>query len=103
MKHFRVNLKPPKPQSIKEVIWSHPVLNWVKCNTDGASNGNPGISACGCLFRNANSEFLGAFAINIGLSSALLAELIGAMVAIEVAYHKGWHSIWLETDSMLVY
>ena len=103
MKHFRVNLKPPKPQSIKEVIWSPPVLNWVKCNTDGASIGNPGISACGGLFRNANSEFLGAFAINIGLSSALLAELIGAMVAIEVAYHKGWHSIWLETDSMLVF
>lgn len=91
MKNFRVNLKPPKPQSIKEVIWCPRVLNWVKCNTDGASNGNPGISACGGLFRNANSEFLGAFAINIGLSSALLAELIGAMVAIEVAYHKGWH------------
>jgi len=25
------------------------------------------------------------------------------MVAIEVAYHQGWHSLWLETDSMLVY
>jgi len=25
------------------------------------------------------------------------------MVAIEVAYHKGWHSLWLKTDSMLVY
>jgi len=43
MKHFNVKLKPSKPKSIKEVIWCPPVFNWVKCNTDRASNGNPGV------------------------------------------------------------
>jgi ribonuclease HI len=32
----------------------------------------------------------------------LLAELQGAMLTIEIASQKGWHNIWLETDSMLV-
>ena len=102
LKHFNVNLHPPKPQVIKEVIWSPPVFNWVKCNTDGASHRNPGMAACGGLFRSDDSELLGAFAVNLGLTSAIFSELIRAMVAIEIAHHKGWHSLWLETDSMLV-
>jgi ribonuclease HI len=53
-------------------------LNWVKCNCDGASLGNSGISAYGCIFRNAYSSFLGAYALNIGVSTSLKVELIGA-------------------------
>jgi len=74
----------------------------VKCNSDGKSLGNPGAVACGGLFRNANSDFLGAFSINLGITSALCVELIGVMVAIEIDAHKGWLYLRLETDSMLV-
>jgi len=41
LKHFDVKIKPPKPQIIKEAIWATPFANWVKCNTDEASLGNP--------------------------------------------------------------
>lgn len=103
LKHFDVKINPPKPHIIKEVLWSPPILNWVKCNTDGAASGASGNAACGGIFRDVNSEFLGAFTINIGIASALNAELIGAMVAIEIAHINNWHRLWLETDSMLVF
>lgn len=63
----------------------------------------PGMAACGGLFRDANANFLGAFSINLGVTSALCSELIAAMVAIEIANHKQWVNFWLETDSMLVF
>jgi len=65
--------------------------------------GNPGVAACGGLFRDANSNFLGAFSVNLGFTSALCSELIAAMVAIEIANQKHWYNFWLETDSMLVF
>lgn len=101
LKSFDIKINPPKPNIIKEVLWSPPILNWVKCNTDGAARA--GKAACGGIFTNSDSDFLGAFAINIGQCSALNAELIGAMVAIELAHVHHWHKLWLETDSMLVY
>ena len=103
LKYFDVKINPPKPQIIKEVLWSPPFFNWVKCNSDGAASGLNGNAACGGIFRDVNSDFLGAFAINLGIGSALNAELIGAMVAIEVAYMNNWRNLWLETDSMLVF
>ncbi|GAU16869.1 hypothetical protein TSUD_368180 [Trifolium subterraneum] len=82
------------------IIWQPPLAHWVKCNTDGASTTSS--SACGEIFRNSNGEFLCGFAENIGLSSALIAELYGAMNAIEIAASKNWRNLWLETDSTLV-
>lgn len=87
---------------IKEVIQQPPILNWVKCNLDGASNGNPWPSACGGIYRNSNANFLGAFACNLSNSNSLDAELNGAMLAIELAHQKGWSHLWFETDSTLV-
>jgi ribonuclease HI len=91
LKALHVPLKFPNAPIIKEVLWQPPILDWIKCNSDGASAGNPGNSACG-----------GAFAVNLGIQSSLFAELMGAMLAIEIAHQKGWSSLWLETDSMLV-
>jgi len=41
MKSFRVPIHPPKAPNIVEVIWSPPILNWIKVNTDGAATKNP--------------------------------------------------------------
>lgn len=87
---------------IKEVTWQTPFFNWVKCNIDGASNGNPGPSSCGGTFKNNDADFLGAFALNMGISTSLCAELHSAIIAIEIAFNRGWNHLWLETDSMLV-
>ena len=98
-----MKINPLKPHTIKEVLWSPPIFNWVKCNSDGDASSLNGNAACRGIFRDVNSDFLGAFVVNLGIGSTLNAELIRAMVAIEIAYINNWHNLWLETDSMLVF
>ncbi|GAU44563.1 hypothetical protein TSUD_367190 [Trifolium subterraneum] len=90
LKAFKVQMKFSNAPIIKEVIWHPPILNWIKCNCDRASLGNPGNSSCGGFFRNSAAIFEGAFAVNLGVQTSLFAELMGAMLAIEIAFHRGW-------------
>ncbi|GAU36890.1 hypothetical protein TSUD_220590 [Trifolium subterraneum] len=100
LKRFNVNIHPSKLTTFREVIWQPPIAHWVKCNIDGAST--PSSSACGGVFRNSSVDFLCGFANNIGKTSAFIAELWGAMTAIDIAASKNWSNLWLETDSNLV-
>jgi ribonuclease HI len=54
------------------------------------------------LFRDCSRDFIGDFDDNLGMASAIFAELMGEIHAIEIAQSKGWNSLWLETDSKLV-
>jgi hypothetical protein len=85
---FSVKISYGRAPTIKEVIWQPPVFNWIKCNVDGASEGNPGPASCGGFYRDKNGAFMGAFAYNLGISNSLFAELNGAMYAIELACQK---------------
>ncbi|KAL5142354.1 hypothetical protein HKD37_09G025553 [Glycine soja] len=40
--------------------------------------------------------------MNLGINSAIFAELVDVMKTIEFAYEKGWENMWLECNSMLV-
>jgi ribonuclease HI len=102
LKLFRISIHHPRASLLKEVLWQPPLLNWYKCNVDGASNGNPGKASCGGIFRDSASDFIHAFAEPLGIASSYFAELSGAMRAIEVAFQHGWHNLWLEIDSSLV-
>jgi ribonuclease HI len=102
LKKFNVNIHNPKVSIVKEIVWQPPLLNCVKCNIDGASKGNPGLSSCGGIFRNNNVDFLLGFAEPLGFASSYLAELQGALRAIEVAHQMNWKNLWIETDSVLV-
>lgn len=94
--------KPRNAPLITQVPWLSPPCYWTKCNSDGAAKGAPGLASCGGIFRGHNAAALGCFAANLGVSFALHAELMGAMLAIEMAYKKGWHNFWLEYDSKLI-
>jgi ribonuclease HI len=102
LKKFNVSIHNPKVSTVKEVVWNPPLLDCVKCNIDGASKGNPGLSSCGGIFRNSSADFLLCFAEPLGFSSSYHAELQGALRAIEVAHQMNWKNLWLETDSELV-
>ncbi|XP_058783723.1 uncharacterized protein LOC131658448 [Vicia villosa] len=102
LKSFKVSIRPPKAPVIMEVIWKPPPRNWIKINCDGVSSSSPGLSACGGIVRNSDGMFLGAFASSVGISNSLMAELSGAMIAIEFAYENNWNFVWLETDSTMV-
>jgi len=73
----------------------------VKCNTHGASIGNPGPTACACIFRNNHGESKGGFAANLGIANALFEEIMGVILAIEIAYYGNWDHLWIESDSKL--
>lgn len=73
-----------------------------KSNTDGAAKGSPGPASCGGIFRDRSGATLGCFAVNLGNNHSPHAEILGAIYAIEIAYKRGWHNLWLECDSLLV-
>lgn len=91
LKALRVNGKVNNAHSIREVIWSPPLCNWDKCNSDGSARGSPGHAASGGIFRGSKGEISGCFSSYIGISFALNAELVATMLAIELASQRGWH------------
>lgn len=102
MKSFSIDCHAPKAPSIIQVDWLKSPCGWVKCNSDSASRGNPGEASCGALFRDSSGAILGCMAEYIGIETSFHAEIVAAMRSIEIAYQRGWHSLWLECDSLLV-
>ncbi|MCI05365.1 ribonuclease H protein [Trifolium medium] len=84
LKVFNVKIHPLKASRIKEIFWHPPLIFWIKCNSDGAGHGSPDNAACGGVFRDYQGNFLGCYAFNIDVSFALHAELMGAILAIEL-------------------
>lgn len=70
---FSIDLHFSKAPRIKEVIWMHPIVKWMKANSDGAALGNSGRSACGGIFRGWNADAYGCFSVNLGSSSSVFA------------------------------
>lgn len=102
LKAFNVNIHPPKPPSLMEVIWQPPIFDWIKCNCDGAAIGLSGSTGCGGIFRNNYADHFGSFVVKVDNYNSLKAELTGAITAIKIAHENNWRKIWLETDFKLV-
>jgi ribonuclease HI len=100
LKAFKVNLNPPKPSFLREVIWQPPPPQWIKCNIDGAFTSS--AAACAGLFRNSSADFICGFASRLNTSSAFSAELYGFINAVDFAVSRGWNNLWIESDSELV-
>ncbi|KAH0661971.1 hypothetical protein KY284_026902 [Solanum tuberosum] len=60
----------------KWVKWHPPPSGWLKCNTDGASRGNPGPSTAAFCIRNHEGEQVIAKGVRIPDSTNLVAEAI---------------------------
>uniref|UniRef100_A0A2N9IHR9 RNase H type-1 domain-containing protein n=1 Tax=Fagus sylvatica TaxID=28930 RepID=A0A2N9IHR9_FAGSY len=57
------------------VRWTPPIPGWIKLNTDGSSNGNPGLAGGGGVICDHEGNWLRGFARHIGLASSVVAEL----------------------------
>lgn len=90
LKNFAVNGHSSPAPKIVQVQWHPPLSPWIKCNSDGAARGSPGLAAAGGIFRDCNGVFLGGFANFVGITMAFHAELHAAMIAIEEAFKRGW-------------
>lgn len=56
-------------------------------------------ASCGGIFLDYSIASLGCFAKNLGISKSIYVEFLGAIIVVEIAISKGWHSLWLECDS----
>lgn len=102
LQNLLCNQSSPKTSSIKEVTWYQTIAPWIKCTMDGTTRGYNWSAACGGLYRDKSTTTMGWFAVNLGNSSALHAELTGAIVAIEIASKKCWNYLWLESVSQIL-
>ncbi|XP_062005969.1 uncharacterized protein LOC133723163 [Rosa rugosa] len=85
----------------KPVTWQPPPDHWLKVNTDGSFRGS-NMAGFGGIFRDAEGNFVGDFAARAEVPSAIDAEILAVIEAIQVAWVRRWTHIWLETDSTLV-
>ncbi|KAG7599606.1 Endonuclease/exonuclease/phosphatase superfamily [Arabidopsis suecica] len=84
------------------IAWKPPGDDWIKLNTDGASQGNPGKATAGGVLRDSGGNWRGGFALNIGVCSAPLAELWGVYYGLYIAWERGFTRLELEVDSEIV-
>lgn len=102
LKAFKIKGHVSRASKTTQVSWIPPPCGWVKCNTDGASRGNPGHASGAGIFRGSIGDFMGCFSIYLGIESSLFGETSTAILAIELASKKGWANLWLECDSQMV-
>jgi len=71
-------------------------------NTDGASKGNPGISAIGATIKNEKGILLAKISRRIGNMTNNQAEYRAVIASLEKALELGASRVLLHTDSELV-
>lgn len=82
------------------VRWDAPHEDMIKCSTDGACKGNPGISAYGYCLRNIIGDLLHGAAENIGITTNVEAEMRAIIESIRNCVNKKMRKIIL--DSLLM-
>lgn len=92
LKYFSVNINVVYSSRIKEVTWNLPVISWIKCNTYGSGLGP---EASGGIFKDTKAIDLGCYICNLIISSSFNVEHHSDILAIEMAFKRGWTSIWL--------
>ncbi|XP_019256312.1 PREDICTED: uncharacterized protein LOC109234702 [Nicotiana attenuata] len=73
-----------------------------KCNTDGASKGNPGPSSLGFCVRNDKGDVVSARAVDLGVTTNVVAEAKAILQGLEYRVEHDLHPLILETDSLVI-
>lgn len=74
---------------------------FVKLNTDGSSQTNPGKGGIKGVFRNADGEWLLGFFKHYAWISSLMAELQAIRKGLLLAIERGFFNLILETDTIV--
>ncbi|WMV38798.1 hypothetical protein MTR67_032183 [Solanum verrucosum] len=82
------------------VCWGLPQEGGVKCNTDGASKGNPGESAYRFCVRNQARNLMYAEACKIGIRTNMEAETMAILKSLRYCKIKKINKVLIETDSL---
>jgi len=60
------------------------------------------FSACASIFCDSRGEYIGSFSSFLIVQKSSFAKVMGAMLAIELAWSKGFKHIFLECDSFFL-
>ncbi|KAH0691451.1 hypothetical protein KY289_018809 [Solanum tuberosum] len=86
----------------KIVRWFPPPTGWLKCNTDGASKGNPGPSSAAFCIRDQNGNFLAAKGVKMIDSTNLVAEARAIREGLMFCKENRLTNVLVETDSLVM-
>ncbi|KAH0757706.1 hypothetical protein KY290_021199 [Solanum tuberosum] len=90
-----------KPKLYYQAIsWQKPKEDWVKCNTDGSSKGNPGDSAYAFCIRDVRGDLIFAEAQQIGITTNIMAEAVAVLKALSYCRQSQHRKVIVETDSL---
>lgn len=94
-------IRPYKPRlHYHKVMWLKPGIGQAKCDTDGASRGNPGINSYGFCIRDDKGDLIYARAKGLGFDTNTVAEAMAIKEALEYCYDEDLRDFILETDSL---
>ena len=79
--------------NITQVSWNLLPSGWIKVNIDGSTRGTPGHAGCGGIFRTYRGFIKGSFSYYLGINFAFEVELMGFILAIEIAYNWNWYNL----------
>ncbi|XP_059310971.1 uncharacterized protein LOC132062414 [Lycium ferocissimum] len=83
-----------------KVKWNFPDRGCFKCNTDGASKGNPGPSSAAFCVRDSSGEFIYAMARILTETTNLVAEVVAIEEGITYCVLHDLLPVIVETDSL---
>ncbi|WMV24105.1 hypothetical protein MTR67_017490 [Solanum verrucosum] len=90
-----------KPKIFYQAVsWHKPERNWIKCNTDGASRGNPGDNAYALCIRDYKGDLIFAEAQQIGFATNNMAEAVAVLMGLKYCRQNQYRKLILETDSV---
>lgn len=84
------------------ITWSKPSVGWLKCNTDGASRGNPGPSSVAFCIRISEENLIYAKMKQIGYNTNIYAEALAMKEGIEYCRNNEMFPLIIETDSLFL-
>lgn len=82
---FKGNRKPNVDikQDRKNVVWTPPVVGFVKLKFDGASRGNPGQSGAGVVVRNHVGELIGEKSVHLSIGTTNQVEVQALLIGLQ--------------------
>ena len=99
---FEVFEQSRSPKQYRLIGWDIPPKGWYKINSDGAMKTSSGILSAGGLLRDDQGRWMAGFAVNLGRCSALVAEIWGALYALQLAWERNVKKVILEMDRLPV-
>ncbi|GKV53729.1 hypothetical protein SLEP1_g60246, partial [Rubroshorea leprosula] len=89
----------PTNKTVVHIGWSPPPPGFLKLNTDGSAQGNPGMAGAGGIFRYHNGSWIYGYSRRVRFTTSLAVELWAIRDGLDIAVSRGISKLILETDS----